>query len=465
MTPQLQMAIKLLQLTRLELVDRVQEEMEENPLLEEDNDTPLEASDMESGQPLQRETTLDAQPAESQQQMDVDGIDWEQYLNQYDTPPQSDRPLEIPEERASLEAILSPPTTLAEHLLWQLRMCPLDEKGQKIGEAIIGNIDERGYLVSDVPDIAAFLDVPEEEVLATLKVVQEFEPTGIASRNLVECLVRQAEEINAPKMVLDIIQHDLKLLETKNYKKIARDLGLTFEEVLEAAKIIANLEPTPGREFEDVRVDYVVPDVYVYSQGGKFVVKLNEEGVPRLKVSPYYKSLLQNESDDGKAAKGYIQERMQAALWLIKSIQQRQQTLLKVSESIVKFQEEFFEHGPTRLRPLILKDVALDIGMHESTVSRVTTGKYMLTPHGTYELKFFFSSAIQVKNGEDLASRSVKERMREIISREEAENPLSDIQIAEILTREFSMKIARRTVSKYREAMGILPSSGRRSYF
>lgn len=464
MTPQLQMAIKLLQLTRLELVDRVREEMETNPLLEEELESDRkDTSAEEPGTPM--EMPGNDAPAADQQQMDAGGIDWGEYLNQYDTPPPSDRPLEIPEERSYLENVVAPDTSLAEYLMWQLRMSPLEPDEFTIGEAIIGNVDERGYLKSTVAELAEFTGQTEDKVEKTLELVQEFDPPGVASRNLAECLVRQAREKNAPQTVIDIILHDLKLLETKNYKKIAKDLGISFEEVMEAAKLITELEPTPGREFEELKVDYIVPDVYVFRQGGAWVVRLNEEGVPRLKVSPYYRSLLNDDTDDGKAAKGYIQERMQAALWLIKSIQQRQQTLLKVSESIVRFQDEFFEQGPTMLRPLVLRDVAQDIGMHESTVSRVTTGKYMHTPQGIFELKYFFSSAIQVKNGEDLASRSVKERMRDIIGKEDPKAPLSDIQIAETLTREFNMKIARRTVSKYREAMGILPSSSRRSYF
>lgn len=464
MTPQLQMAIKLLQLTRLELVDRVREEIEANPLLEEE--TEAEKRENQAVEPEHAFQTQQAEaPAEGQQQMDAGGIDWGEYLNQYETPQPSDRPLEVPEERSYLENIVAPDTSLSEYLMWQLRMSPVGPDEMFIGEAIIGNVDERGYLKATTVELAEFTGRSEEDIIKVLDLVQQFDPPGVASRNLVECLVRQAREKETPQAVIDIILHDLKLLETKNYKKIAKDLGLSYEEVMEAAKMIADLEPNPGREFEELKVDYILPDVYVFRQGGRLVVRLNEEGVPRLKVSPYYRSLLNDETDDGRAAKGYIQERMQAALWLIKSIQQRQQTLLKVSESIVRFQEEFFEHGPTRLRPLVLRDVAQDIGMHESTVSRVTTGKYMHTPQGIFELKYFFSSAIQVRNGEDLASRSVKERMRDIIGREDPKAPLSDIQIAEILTREFNMKIARRTVSKYREAMGVLPSSSRRAFF
>ena len=464
MTPQLQMAIKLLQLNRLELVDRVREEMEQNPLLEEEGEGEDETGTPSNETPLSAAPSS-AQPEESSQRMDVGGIDWEQYLNQYETPPPSDRPLEIPEERNSLENVISQTTTLGEHLMWQLRLADLDPVQLIIGENIIGNVDEKGYLGCTTAELAEMTGEPEEKVLEVLELVQSFDPTGVASRTLVECLVRQAREVQCPQAVLDILQYDLKLLEIKNYKKIAKDLGLSFDEVLLAARIIADLEPYPGRDYQDTRIDYVVPDVYVTKREGEFHVRLNDDGVPRLRVSPYYRSLLSDDREDSRAAKSYIQERMQAAMWLIKSITQRQQTLLKVSESIVKFQRDFFEEGPTRLKPLILKDVAEDISMHESTVSRVTTGKYMHSPQGTQELKFFFSSAIQVKNGEDLASRSVKERMKDIISKEDQRNPLSDIQIAQVLTREFSMKIARRTVSKYREAMGVLPSSSRKSYF
>ncbi|MDW7711134.1 MAG: RNA polymerase factor sigma-54 [Deferrisomatales bacterium] len=468
MTPQLQQAIKLLQLSRLELVDRVQQEIEENPLLEEvrEEDAPEAAvagdpepsEDMPAGE-LSRPTEGEGEKPATPE------IDWEQYLNYYDSGSASDLPANTDDERPSYESFLAPEATLQDHLLWQLRLARLDAVQKRIGLHIIGNVDEDGYLRASVEEIAAASEVPEDEVGAVLTVVQDFDPLGVASRNLQECLLRQAREHALEETVVRVISHGLKHLETKNYKRLAKELDLTFEEVLEAASEVARLEPRPGRSFASTRVDYVVPDVFVTREGDQYVVRLNEDGVPRLRVSRYYQSLLQDQSLEGREAKGYIQERMQAALWLIKSIHQRQQTLYKVASSIVRFQREFLDRGVAHLRPLILKDVADDIGMHESTVSRVTTNKYMHSPHGTVELKFFFSSAIQSRNGDDLASRSVKARIREIVAKEDIRNPLSDLQIAEILSHEFGLKIARRTVSKYRESLGILPSSGRRQLF
>lgn len=465
MTPQLQQAIKLLQLTRMELIDRVQEEIEENPLLEEVREEEQPEADLAAAEQSDSERSTSPEPAGTPAEEEVPPIDWEQFLSQYDIPQASDRPLEIPEDRPTLESFVAPEQTLQDHLLWQLRMSELSEEEQEIGVVIIGNIDDQGYLQSDIPELSQMTGAPPETVAKVLECVQEFDPTGVASRDLRECLLRQAREAQCEESVLRVIEHGMKHLESKNFKKLAKDLDLSFDAVVAAARRIAEFEPRPGRAFSSVRVDYIVPDIYVVKQGDEYVVQMNEEGLPKLRVSPYYRSLLQNDTADGKAAKGYIQERMQAALWLIKSINQRQQTLFKVATSIVKFQREFLDQGVAHIRPLILKDVAEDIEMHESTVSRVTTGKYIYTPQGIFELKFFFSSAIQRTDGEDLASRSVKARIREVVSRENPQHPLSDIQIADILSKEFSLKIARRTVSKYRESMGILPSSNRRSYF
>jgi RNA polymerase sigma-54 factor len=467
MTPQLQQAIKLLQLSRLELVDRVQQEIEENPLLEEIKEEEAAASETEAASGGDADTREPEPPPElTPQTKDAEPeIDWEQYLNYYDVGGMPDSPIESDEDRPSYENFLSPETTLQDHLLWQLRLTHLDAQQKRIGVHIIGNVDEDGYLRATAEEIAETVGDAAENVEVVLGVIQDFDPLGVASRNLQECLLRQAREHELGYVVTRVIEHGLKHLETKNYRKLAKELDLDFEDVVAAASDISQLEPRPGRNFASTRVDYVVPDVFVSKEGDDYVVRLNEDGVPKLRVSRYYQSLLQDDSVAGKEAKGYIQERMQAALWLIKSIHQRQQTLFKVATSIVKFQRDFLDRGVTQLRPLILKDVAEDIGMHESTVSRVTTNKYMHSPQGTVELKFFFSSAIQSRNGEDLASRSVKARIREIVAKEDTRSPLSDLQIAGILSKEFGLKIARRTVSKYRENLGILPSSGRRQYF
>jgi RNA polymerase sigma-54 factor len=459
MTPQLQQAIKLLQLSRLELVDRVQEEMEENPLLEEVKEDDPEVPEIDA-RPEEPASAVEQKDEEPQQE-----IDWEQYLAYYDVGSLPDSPIDTDDERPSYENFLAPETTLQDHLFWQMRMGNLSPEDRDIGTLIIGNIDEDGYLRASLEEVAEMAKAPADRVGYVLSVVQDFDPVGVASRTLQECLLKQARERELDDTVIRIIEHGLKHLESKNYRRLAKELDLSFEEVVDAAREVASLEPRPGRNFSTARIDYVVPDVFVTKEDNDYVVRLNEDGVPKLRVSPYYQSLLQDSSPDCKEAKGYIQERMQAALWLIKSIHQRQQTLYKVARSIVKFQLDFFERGIAHLRPLILKDVAEDIGMHESTVSRVTTSKYMHSPQGTFELKFFFSSAIQRSNGDDLASRSVKARIREVVGREDSTAPLSDLQIAEALSQEFGLKIARRTVSKYRESMGILSSSGRRKYF
>jgi RNA polymerase sigma-54 factor len=433
--------------------------METNPLLEEIKE--------EEPNPAETEAQPEETPPkeETPQQDDPPEIDWEQYLAYYDVGGMPDAPIENDEDRPSYENFLAPEVTLQDHLLWQLRLSHADANEKEIGGLIIGNIDEDGYLRATTEEIARMGQVPVEQVEAVLAVIQDFDPLGVASRDLQECLLKQARESELDEIVIRVIEGGLKHLETKNYKKLAKELDVPFDEVVEVARGIASLEPRPGRNFASTRVDYVVPDVYVTKEGDDYVVRLNEDGIPKLRVSSYYQSLLQNDRPEGKEAKGYIQERMQAALWLIKSIHQRQQTLYKVAKSIVNFQRDFLDNGITQLRPLILKDVAEDIEMHESTVSRVTTNKYMHSAQGTFELKFFFSSAIQRRNGEDLASRSVKARIREIVAREDPQSPLSDLQIAGILSQEFNLKIARRTVSKYRESMSILSSSGRRKFF
>ncbi|MBI5014070.1 MAG: RNA polymerase factor sigma-54 [Deltaproteobacteria bacterium] len=467
MTPQLQQAIKLLQLSRLELVDRIQEEMEANPLLDElkEDDAPSVETEIEAEAVARGEAEPLVPAATESPEVQPPEFDWEQYLAHYDLTPLSEGPIDRDDDRPSVESFLAPETTLHDHLLWQLRLSALEPQDQEIGVVVVGNVDDDGYLRATVEEVSEMAGAPVERVEAVLAVVQDFDPVGVASRDLRECLRRQAEEKGLGDIVRRVIEEGLRHLETKNYKRLCKELDITFEEAVDAAREISSLEPRPGRDFSTARIDYVVPDVYVSREGDEYVIRLNEEGLPRLRVSPYYQSLLQNDTPQGKEARGYIQERMQSALWLIKSIHQRQQTLYKVAQSIVTFQREFLDRGIGYLRPLILRDVAEDIGMHESTVSRVTTSKYMHTPQGTFELKFFFSSAIQRRDGEDLASRSVKARIRDIVSREEPTEPLSDLQIAEILVKEFGLKIARRTVSKYREAMGILSSSSRRRYF
>jgi RNA polymerase sigma-54 factor len=302
-----------------------------------------------------------------------------------------------------------------------------------------------------------------DQVEAALRRIQALDPPGVGARDLCECLLLQLRlQGEEASIAARIVDGYLPLLEGKRYDRIARELGVSVDEVVAAADVIATLEPKPGRDFGEGDIRYITPDVFVHKVGDELIITLNDEGLPRLRVSNYYRRVLGNQSGD--EAKRYIQDKMRAAAWLIKSIQQRQRTLYLVTESIVRFQREFFEHGVTHLKPLVLKNVAMDIGMHESTVSRATANKYVHTPQGTFELKYFFTSSLQGADGEEVSAESVKERIREIISQEDPHHPLSDQHIAKMLAKEH-VGIARRTVAKYRETMGLLPSSKRRQAF
>jgi len=331
-----------------------------------------------------------------------------------------------------------------------------------IGEQIIGNIDPNGYLDASLEEIARITDSNVDRVEDVLKRIQLFDPVGVASRNLQECLMVQANlYFPENELVKTIIEKYLKYLENKNYAELVRKLKRPSEEVKEAIEVILSLNPRPGSAYSSEEPQYISPDVYVTKVDDDFVIMLNDEGLPKLRISPYYREFLKKKNRVPPEVKEYIQEKLKSASWLIKSIHQRQRTLYRVAESIVRLQRDFFEKGIGHLKPMVLRDVAEDVGMHESTVSRVTTNKYMQTPHGIFELKYFFNSSIKKDGGEEIASESVKEKIRNIIREEDPSNPLSDKAIAEKLKEE-GIRIARRTVAKYREMMGILPSHKRR---
>lgn len=467
MTPQLQQAIKLLQLTRIELQDVVRQELEENPLLEEVSDneeTGDDSNDSESVETVEIESEQDGEP-EAFHEVDAGEEtlrDWDSYLDGYNY--SAGEQYSGDEDRPSFESLLTRKGTLIDHLLWQLHMGHFSPEEVRIGEEIIGNIDEGGYLRSSLEEISQVCSVSEGDVLSTLERIQEFDPTGVGARDLRECLLIQARFLGMQGGVVEqILLNNLKDLETRNYKLISRDLGVDLNQVLIAAKIIAGLDPRPGRIFGADDVHYISPDIFVSKLGDDYIVMLNEEGLPNLKVSPFYSEARSNGSVDSRAEE-YIGEKIRSALWLIKSIQQRQRTIYKVSKSIVRFQREFFDHGIEYLRPLVLRDVADDIGMHESTISRVTTNKYMQTPQGLFELKYFFNSGLATSGGDFVASESVKMRIREIIEKEDHLKPYSDQKIAEMLAGE-TVNIARRTVTKYRELLRIGSSSERKRHF
>ncbi len=475
MTPQLQQAIKLLQLSRLELVDTINQEMEENPFLEE------VTSDESSEDMVHSEVEDDVQSIERDETKAVeraveltgegDGreeFDWGNYLEDYG-------PVGVSYESKDAEApawdnIITETESLTEHLMWQMKLSPFSEDEMRIGAQIVGNLDQNGYLCATLQEIAVLEDVTEEFVESVLLKVQEFDPAGVAARNLQECLLIQARMLGTKNQIVEVIIKDhLKDLELKNYINIARKLKVPIGDVETAVLLISNMDPRPGSMYSEEKVQSIVPDVYVLKSGDEYKIILNDDGMPRLRISNFYREVMagvsshgdHNEEENGKK---YIREKVQSATWLIKSIQQRQKTIYKVAESIVGFQKDFFDRGIKFLKPLILRDVADDVEMHESTISRVVTNKYMHTPRGIFEMKYFFGSSIQRTSGENIASKSVKEEIKNLVGKEDPKKPYSDCEIVDLLKQK-GISIARRTVAKYREMMGILPSSKRKKYF
>jgi RNA polymerase sigma-54 factor len=472
MTPQLRQAIKILQVSRTELESLIENELEENPILEEGQQAEKGTLELDPAEPAVDGVMGEAEPVPEAPKpednaKDLKEIDWGEYLENYgnefhgssyaDSDPGDD------DRRPSLENVLTKTQDLLGHLEWQLRLSSFTADEERIAGLIIGNIDNDGYLGATVEEIAELVGVDPAAVQAVLAKLQEFDPPGVCARDLRECLLIQLRQLGAgDSLAARIVRDHLDGLESRRFEKLARDLGVSLEQVLEASRAVAALEPKPGRNFGEGEARYVTPDVFITKVSGEYVITLNDDGLPYLRVSGYYKRMLG--ADPSGEAKGYIQEKMRAASWLIKSIQQRQRTIYLVTQSIVKFQRDFFERGISGLRPLVLKDVANDIGMHESTVSRATSNKYVHTPQGTFELKFFFTSSLRAGGGEDVSSESVKQRIRDIIQAEDARHPYSDQYIAALLAKE-NVDIARRTVAKYREMMGILPSSKRKQMF
>ena len=473
MTPQLQQAIKLLQLSRVELEEMVTKELQENPALEEG---PAEEAEASGEQP--RSETQASVPENGSELVlnrelsavdKIGTLDWQEYLDTHSNSIHGSLTAEATSDDGdsppSWENSLTKKTTLEDHLIWQLRLSKITERETTIGSYVIQNLDQNGYLVLSREEICTATGSSAEEVEAVLRRIHFFDPVGVAAQDLRECLLIQLENLQlSDSLAAKIIANYLNFLESKRYEKLAKDLGVTIDEIAEAAHLIATLEPKPSRGFEQDEVRTVLPDVFVEKVGDEYVIFLNDDGVPRLRVNSLYRRLAGQEGAAEEQARQYLQEKVRAAHWLIKSIQQRQQTLFRVTQSIFKFQQEFLDHGVSNLKPMVLRDVAEDIDMHESTVSRATANKYVHTPQGLFELKFFFQSGLHSGNGEDVASESVKEKIRGIIAAEDQRKPYSDQHIAAALSND-SIEIARRTVAKYREAMGILPSSKRRQPF
>lgn len=488
MTPQLQQAIKLLQLSRLELQQSLTQHLLENPLLdevqtdvEEAEAAAAEGKAEDAATPSAQETAEEAgTPEERGSPEEFSASGWEEYFGSDRRVGDSEYPSSSQDEFPSYEQTVAKATSLEDHLLWQLSLSGLSEREKAIGRLLIGNLDDDGYLRISLAEVVNGTEFSEAEAESVLKDIQTFDPTGVGARDLPECLLLQLGHLGKNPMgslgarpgalkgavVEGIILHHLKDLEKKQYAKIAKALNVTVEEVFEATKLIGDLEPKPGRPFTNTQNYVIVPDVFVVKNEGEWVVLLNDDGLPRMRISPYYKQLI-TAGDGGTAeTKSYLDEKLRAAQWVIRSIDQRNKTIVKVVTSIVKFQEQFFEHGVEHLKPLVLKQVAEDIGMHESTISRVTANKYMYCPQGMLELKFFFNAGLQRADqpSDMMSSVSVREMIRKMIAEEDTHRPLKDEEIAARLKLQ-QVLIARRTVAKYRAEDNIPSASQRKRHF
>jgi RNA polymerase sigma-54 factor len=460
LTPSLQQAIKLLPMSTLELADLLNQEVVENPLLEEVPSEDLQAAE------AQPATEKEPEAPKTEKPDTWDDADYDYFFGEYlDDSYRPRAPQEV-RELPPIENTLSTSSSLTDHLEWQLSLQTSDDHVRDIGEAIIGNLDDDGYLVASVDEIANMGPWPVADVEEVLRLVQGFDPVGVAARDLQECLTLQVRHLHLEGTPTErIVTDHLRLLQNHQIPELSRKLSLSLDELKHHIEIIQRLDPKPGSRYNPRPSQYVIPDVYVVKVDDHYVAVLNEDGLPQLRISPTYRRLLDKGSvESGDETRAYVKDKFRSALWLIKSVEQRQKTIHKVATSIINFQRDFMDHGIEHLRPLVLRDVANDIGMHESTVSRVVTNKYMHTPQGVHEMKFFFHSGISSSYGESVSSVTIKNRIRKIIEGEDPHKPLSDSKIVSMLQRE-GLVLARRTIAKYREELKIPTSNQRKVLF
>ncbi|NLX19884.1 MAG: RNA polymerase factor sigma-54 [Desulfobulbus sp.] len=464
MTPQLRQAIKLLQLGRLELTEALHAEIEQNPMLEEVSSVLEQPAnpDALNGEenPYQAEAVF-TDRVKGDDPATVAEINWNDYVNSFDTDlsfAQETPPADAP----SQFDFISTTPDLTAYLQWQLTHLDLTEQDSDLTTFIVCNLNEHGFLEATIEEICAYGHCSAEEAEGAVRLVQSLDPAGVGARDIRESLLLQLDRLDYyDTLPYQIVDRYMPLLEAQNYAKLARETGTTQKKIIEAVAVIQKLTPYPGNEFSNKQINYVIPDVYVYKVDGEFVIQLNDEGLPQLQISDEYLKLLKQQNVLSAESKNYLRESKRNAEWFIKSIEQRQKTIYKVMESLLKFQRDFFESGPSAMKPLILRDVAEDIGMHESTISRVTTNKYVHCPQGIYELKYFFSTAVSTPDGDTVAAEAIKTRIRQLVSNENPAKPLSDSKISELLARE-NITVARRTVAKYRDQLKILPVKYRR---
>jgi len=459
LTPQLQQAIKLLQMPQLELSQVLNQELIENPFLEEAAEEP-EIEEHTGDEPAAPAVSEDAE------------ISFENFSNfsvddYFDQRSSDGRDLGYfssgAEEQPSYELFYSKKPDLYDHLLWQLRLCTANDDVRKVAEAVIGSIDDDGYLRATEEEIAVISGADISTVAAAVELVRGFDPPGVGAYNLKDCLLLQIKALNlCGTLVENIVLNNMDDLQKKKYSVIAKQYNSSMDDVMAAVKIIEGLEPRPGRIFSGGETNYIVPDVYISRTDEGYQIILNDDGMPRLRLNSNYRKLLLRKDMLTKEEREFLREKLKLATELLKSLDQRNKTIYRVSESVLKFQREFFDGNVQDLKPLNLRDVAADINMHESTISRVTSNKFLACNQGVYSFRFFFSSAIQSDAG-DVSSTSVKDTIKTLIAGESPQGPLSDQMIANKL-KQLNITIARRTVAKYREEMKIPPQNQRKKY-
>jgi RNA polymerase sigma-54 factor len=468
MTPSLQQAIKLLQMSRLELQEVLTQEMVENPILEEQEES-TETERVEAARETENEEAVappEGAPAAEKERDSFEEIDFNSYFEDYLDSAYNPRQYQEQPEEFSLENVLTRPEGLPEHLTWQLSMADAPPRIREIAAYLIGNIDEDGYLQVSRDEIRQAPFDNDADVEAALALVRSFDPPGVCAFDLPDCLLLQLAALGVENPLIErIIREHWAGFLNRQFAPLAKTLGVGMSEIQAAVEIIKNLEPKPGRKYSSERTIYVEPDVFVRKISDEYVIQLSEDGLPKLRISAAYRRLLRGGTAAiGAEASNYLKDKMRSAIWLIKSLDQRQRTIYKVADSIVRHQREFLDHGIEHLRPLVLRDVANDIGMHESTVSRVVSNKYIHTPRGLFPMKYFFHSGIDSSRGDDVSSLSIKNKIARIVGEEDTRRPHSDARITQKLRAE-GIQIARRTVAKYREELRIPSSSQRKQSF
>ncbi|MBM3292908.1 MAG: RNA polymerase factor sigma-54 [Candidatus Aminicenantes bacterium] len=472
LAPALQQAIKLLPLTNLELVEVIDEELEANPLLELEGEAvekkAEEAPDALAGGSDKEDKSEPAERSQAEEggveEPGDEDREFETYFQEYIDDGFRAAPQERPEV-PNLENIVSRGATLWDHLTWQASLTFFDDAERAIADWLIGNINEDGLLTQIPEEVAQALGAPLENVESVRSKIMTFDPVGCGSRDLKECLLVQMDHLQIKdEAARAIITQHLHLVERSDFAQIAKALGASLSDVRYHLEVIKGLDPAPGRKYSLDRPAYVVPDILVQKEGDHLRISLNDEGIPRLRINAYYRQLLAKALKDNPEAYRYLKDKMKKALWFLRSLDQRDQTIYKVASAVVERQRDFLEKGIEGLRPLTLLEIAQEIGVHESTVGRVVANKFILTPRGTFSLKYFFHKSLHGETGEEISTLRIKDRIRHLVDLEDKGRPLSDMEIEEVLRRE-NFRLARRTVAKYRQQLGIPPSHIRKRKF